>query len=303
MSPRVQIVVNPGSGDGRAVITARRLAAALGERGYRADLLVFHDLRGLEHWARTCSATFSHLACVGGDATLSATAAAAMRFSVPLIPVPQGFGNIFAGAFAHPRHVEATARLMREGVVRGVDVGMAGDEMFLCHRSYGLLDEIERALVSARAVPASRLARHLAYYGLAARILVEQPLRSIRVDLDERTIAERAAVVTVANVETYRGFLSLTPHASPTDGLFDVVAMPRTTKPRLLGRLLRVMLHLPRHGHGVVHARGRRVTVSVDGGAREELRVLPHALPVLAPAASLATLTPHEQARARLRIA
>ena len=52
-------------------------------------------------------------------------------------------------------------------------------------------------------------------------------------------------LVTVANVETYRDFLSLTPAASPIDGRLDVFVIPRTSKWGLARRLLRLKLRLP----------------------------------------------------------
>jgi predicted polyphosphate/ATP-dependent NAD kinase len=92
----VQVVVTPGSGEGRARTTARRLATRLERGGRVVDVRVFADLAALAAWAETCPPGASHLVCIGGDATLSAAAAAAIRGDVPFVPVPNGFGNVFA---------------------------------------------------------------------------------------------------------------------------------------------------------------------------------------------------------------
>src|SRR5512132_648108 len=85
MTRRVRIIVTPGSGEGRAAATARRLRNILAQRGDHTSLGTYTTLAALERWARTCDEDFTHLVCIGGDATQSAAARASMRLSVPFI--------------------------------------------------------------------------------------------------------------------------------------------------------------------------------------------------------------------------
>jgi diacylglycerol kinase family enzyme len=281
--PLIQIVVTPGSGNGRTLDTACRLQHALRSRGWRTRLETFTDLRGLIRWGATCGRTFSHLVCVGGDATLSAAAQAAVRHSVPFVPVPRGFGNLFARAFGHPDRVEAVVGLLEDGEVIRIDAGMVNGEIFLSHLGYGLLAQVQAAVEKDRTPPKSRLLRHLAYYRTAGRFLLDMPLPPIRVAVDGTVIAKGAAVVTVANVEAYGGILSLTPGASPIDGLLDVFVLPQTTKTRLWSRLFQLMLRLPSRWNEVLVCRGRRVSVAVRGKRPQAIEVLPRAVPLLVP--------------------
>jgi diacylglycerol kinase (ATP) len=291
VTQHVRIVLTPGSGEGRATATARRLRNVLTKRGDQTSVRTYTTLAALERWARTCDADFTHLVCIGGDATQSAAALAAVRLSIPFIPVPNGFGNMFARAFGHPDRVEHVAALLKSGERRRVDIGMANDrELFLSHRSYGPLQQIQQTVEDGGGQPKSRLARHLAYYGMAKRFLIDAQLPSIRVEVDGDVVARDASVVTVANVETYRGFLSLTPTASPIDGLFDVFIAPRTSRLRLNLRLLRLLLKAPGRWNGLVLCRGRHVVVTVNDGPREELRTLRRALPLLVPRGSVESL-------------
>jgi len=281
---RVEIVVTSGSGDGRAVATANGLLPALAARGYVGRVRCFANADELHGWARRCALEFSHLLCVGGDATQSAAAAAASRLAVPLVPVPSGFGNIFARALGYEHQRLSVADLIEHGDLRRVDVGLAGEQIFLCHRSYGFLENVQSAVERSRAQPRSRLRRHLAYYRTAREIL-RGPLPSIAVDVDGARVAEESALVTVANVETYRGFLTLTPAASPFDGLLDICVVPRTTKRRLLARLLGLLLRWPGRWNGIRLVRGRSIAVHVDGRPRDDLRIAPAALPLILPPA------------------
>ena len=289
----VQLVVTPGSGNGRARLTARRLARLLRRRGVESDVRMFGDLAALRRWAETCEPSFTHLICVGGDATLSAASHASIRLKVPFVPVPNGFGNLFAGVFGFSARAEAVVALLETGQVRRVDVGAAssgaGTELFLSHRSYGLLEQIQTAAERGRHQPRRRLLRYLWYYGVAYRFLFRTRLASFAVEVDGKMVAEDAVLVTVANVETYRGFLTLTPSASPIDGRFDVAVMPRVSKVALLLRLLRPLLRLPGSRKPLAIYRGQRVVVTTPR-RRDELTVWRQALPLLVPPGAIEEL-------------
>jgi len=282
----IQIVVTPGSGEGRALATAHRIRDAMESRGWTSRLDPFDDLGRLARWSATCSPRFSHLVSVGGDATVSASAMAAIRHRRPLLPVPAGFGNLFAGTFGHTDDVDSVVRTIETGDVVWVDAGVRrrSGGIFLCHESYGLIDEIQEAVEDDRAQPTRRALRLLAYYRMGLRFLLGRLRWSIRVEVDDVVVARRAVLVTVANVRAYGEHLALTPDASPTDGLLDIVVIPRTTKLELCRRLLKLFLRLPPREDEVVRCRGRRVAVTVPGRPREELRIMPAALPVLVPA-------------------
>jgi diacylglycerol kinase (ATP) len=286
----VQIVVTPGSGEGRALGTANRLRRKLRQRGWQSRLLVFSNLADLSRWARTADPDFSHLIAVGGDATLSAAASLSVRRRIPFVPVPNGFGNVFARVLGHDGRTDTVLRLLEQGEVRSVDVGVIGsDELFLSHRSYGALEQIQNEAEQGRQQPRHRLLRHLWYYGVARRVLFSMPLARITVELDGKRIAEDAVLVTVANVETYHGFLPLTPSASPIDGLFDVFVIPETSKLGLAARLLQFGTRSPGRWRGVKTYRGRRVIVTMEG-RHDELYVRRRALPVLVPLGAIEEL-------------
>src|SRR5712692_9348849 len=291
MNRVVQIIVTPGSGEGRATTTAHGLKDTLEKRGDTITIRTYKSLAALTRWAKTCEGDFTHLVCVGGDATQSAAATAAVRLSVPFVPVPNGFGNIFARAFGFPDRAEAVAELLDCGKVRRVDVGMVNDEeIFLSHHSYGPLQQIQDSVEKGRGQPKSRIARYLAYHGMAKRFLIDARPPSLRVEVDGTLVADGAVLVTVANVETYRGFLSLTPTASPIDGFFDIFIVPRMSKLRLATLLLRLMLKMPGRWTDALLFRGRRVAVTVNDRRREELRTVRRALPLLVPPGSIERL-------------
>ena len=293
----IEIVVTPSSGSGRALTTALELRDALNARGYRTAFEVFDDLDSLARWASTDDRHFSALVCVGGDGTQSATATAAVRRSVPFLPVSHGFGNLFAQAFGHPKSGKEALDLLMHGEVIRSDVGTRNGELFLCQQSYGLIADVQEAVEGAAAAPRSRLQRWLSYYRAALHHLRNAPPARLRVVVDGRVVAVDAALVIVANVNTYGAWLPLTPDASPVDGLFDVFLLRGETRLEVFGKLLRRHLRIPGTPGGSALCRGRQVSVSGLGSKRDQLEVQPGALPVVVSPATAAVLKRHQAGR------
>jgi diacylglycerol kinase (ATP) len=276
----IQIVVTPGSGNGAAAAMAGSLREALRARGHEVRLDIFPRLQALQRWAETDPSRISHLVSVGGDGTQSAVAMAVARRSVPFLPVPAGFGNLFARAFRLGSCVEDVIDRLEHGEIVRADVGLQNGEPFLCHTGFGLVSGVQ-AHVEAGSYPRVRWRRWVEYYRTAVRHLREMPLAAMRVVVDGRVVTDDAVVVTVANVETYGPWFRLTPAASPVDGLFDVFVMHGATKREVLTKLLRRHLRVPRADSGTHVYQSRRVSVIASASPRQDLEVAPGVLPVL----------------------
>ena len=281
-TPPIAIITTEGSGDGRSRARAAELCEALRESGHAVTLREFSDLDTLRSWAEAGGILCSLLVCIGGDGTLNAAVSAALRQSVPFLPVPSGFGNLFATALRQPRRVDQVVGLINTGARIAVDVGRYKREFFLCQQSFGLLQEIQDRTEAQGPRPRVRWLRSMAYYEAAVR----QALRDTRVPrltvaVDGQPVAHDAAVVTVSNVPTYGTWLKLTPSASPIDGLFDVFVMRGRSKAEILKRLLTHHLNLTSAVDGASVRRGRRITVAAPHAAAEEIVILPRRLTVI----------------------
>jgi diacylglycerol kinase (ATP) len=241
---------------------------------------MFPDLDTLREWALRGRERFAKLVCVGGDGTLDTAAVAAFRRSVPFLSVPTGFGNLFARALGHSGRVDDAIQAIESGHVIPVDVGFRNGVPFVCQESFGMLSDIQSRAEEVSDQPRARWRRGLGYYETAVHYLRDTMLKSMRVVVDGKVIAHDAAIVTVANVETYGGWLNLTPGASPIDGLFDVFVMKKASKMQVLGNLIKWAFRLPGARDAVVY-RGKRVSITAGRKMREELDIAPRLLPVL----------------------
>jgi hypothetical protein len=203
-----------------------------------------------------------------------------MRRSVPFVAVPCGFGNLYARAFDQPRTVAGVLELLARGRVIRSDVGSRNGELFLCQQSYGLIAEIQEAVETA-SVPRARSRRWLAYYRAALDRIDDKPTATFRVVVDGRAVADDAAVVVVANVESYGPWLPLTPDASPVDGLFDVFVLRAATHRQVFLELLLRHLRMPGTDAIGMLYRGRRVSVSGLRRPHDRLETLRHRLPII----------------------
>jgi diacylglycerol kinase family enzyme len=277
----IQIVATSGSGTGAAVDAAQRLREALRARGHQVTLEVFFDLGTLRRWAATGGARCSLVISIGGDGTQSTAAVAAVRQSIPFLPVPAGFGNLFARAFGHVPDVSRAVDLLEHGELVAADVGLRNGRLFLDQESFGVLPQIQASVEARLTRPLARWRRWVAYYQGAVRYLRDAPLPTLQVTVDGQVVTHDAAVVTVANVATYGPWLRLTPTASPVDGFFDVFVMRSATKRELLAKLLRCHLRWPATEPGTLRLRGRRVSVAAPQARRDALELIPSLLQVV----------------------
>ena len=278
---RVQLVVNPRSGNGLAAAFGQRLACHLRTDRYDVQLLsVANPTRAREEVFRSAHA-LRCIVAIGGDTTVNEMAAVALELQVPLLPVPAGFGNVFANNFGYRASIPSVLELLERGAIQRVDAGRVAGSVFLANHAFGFTEDVKLAVESAPALPQQRLRRYLQYWRAAARSIVGTPLPALGVEADGRRLADDATMVVVANVPTYRGFLPLTPAASPFDGLLDVFAIPAMSKMRLVALLLAFLVHAPGRWRDVRCRRATRVRVTTSGSVQHDLSVLPDAVPVL----------------------
>jgi diacylglycerol kinase family enzyme len=126
------LVVNPRAGDERP--SADELVAAARERGVETHVL--DEREDPAEVARSADADV--LGVAGGDGTLAALAAVALERDVPLVCVPFGTRNHFARDLGLDRDDPIGALDAFDGAERRIDVGRAGERLFLNNVSLGL---------------------------------------------------------------------------------------------------------------------------------------------------------------------
>lgn len=236
------LIVNPVAGQGRALA---KLAAV--ERFFadaRLPLTVLHTQRP-NHATELARALPEDAAVLslGGDGTLHEIAAACVHTRRVVGILPGGSGDDLAYALNIPRNdLNVALNIIRVGRVRKVDTGFVNGETFV--NAFGVGFDADVAY-RVRHAPRPLKERSAYLYAIVATLgrLENIP---VQVTLDSKPIfTGPALLVAVQNGPRTGGSFLFAPHASPFDGLLDIVVAKQVNR---IG-VLRLLPHLLKGTH------------------------------------------------------
>lgn len=236
---RLQLVVNPSAGRGRASSLLPAVEAAL--RGAGHDLLVTPttSLAHADALARRAVADDRVAVAMGGDGTIGRVAGTVAATGGVLGVLPGGRGNDFCRAAGLPQNAVAACAVLSSGVERAVDLGVVtsatGETAFLGIASIGFDSDVQERVLSSPA----RLGRLVYLYGSLAAVASWRHA-VFTCTTDGTPLVVRGWSVAVANSGVYGGGMRLAPDASLTDGELDVVTSAATGRLTFLRALPKV---------------------------------------------------------------
>lgn len=178
------VVINSGSGEHDAARTQQVLAEVFQAAGHAADFTRLEDPGRLaatfERVAQLAKARGGILVAAGGDGTINAAAAAALRHGCPLGVIPQGTFNYLARDHGIPLEAQAAAQALVRGRPQPVQVGLLNDRVFLVNASLGLYPQ----LLQDREAFKSRLGRRRWVAVLAGLATVFRWRRRLQLDVE-----------------------------------------------------------------------------------------------------------------------
>lgn len=287
----LSLIVNPSSGGGRAARALPAVRTALGRLGLEHHIELTLDLAHARSLARDAVAAGEMPVAYGGDGLVAAVADAARGAVIGVLP--GGRGNDFARCLGLPLDPVAAAAVLAQGRPAAVDMGTAGGHPFLGIATCGFDSEANRIANSARLMRG----RYVYTYG-GLRALIGWRPASFVLRIDGVEHALYGYTVSIANASMHGGGMMIAPDASLCDGQFDVVLIADMPKRRFLRLLPTVFSGTHVQADEVTILRGSSVeiradrpfTIYADGDPiavlPAELRVIPEAVHVMAPAAS-----------------
>jgi YegS/Rv2252/BmrU family lipid kinase len=244
------------------------------------------------------------IAC-GGDGTVNEVVNGLAGSDVPMALLPAGTANILAKELRIPWDIPHAARLIPEGVVRRIAVGLAltpeGKEteaippegrVFLCVGGAGP----DAAVVNGVDPALKQRFGQLAYWFEGFRQLIRYEFPLIRVRSEGRT--ERVSIIVVGRTVHYGGPFKITTGASLFDNSFEILTNATTSRWRYLASLPALWLGKLRSMDGIEvwkaseaicePAGNTRVFAQLDGEPVGPLplafRIWPDALSLVVPA-------------------
>ena len=232
------------------------------------------------------------IAVGGGDGTLASGAAAALRSGAELAVLPLGTRNHFARQLGIPLKIDEAARLAATGAARRIDVGQAGDRVFINNLSAGAYVDLVRERET------SRLPKLLATIPATWHTLRKLRSRRFELTIDDQPKPVRTPLLFVGNnrYEVEEGRPA--ERACLDDGMLSIYAVAPLSRTALVAATLRTLVGRARmHRDFCLDAEAREVRIAGPGDSIEvaldgervrfdlplTIRIRPRALAVVVP--------------------
>jgi YegS/Rv2252/BmrU family lipid kinase len=168
------------------------------------------------------------VAC-GGDGTINEVASCLVNTPVLLGIIAIGSGNGLASNLKIPKHIDKALLLIKQEVVKKIDVGCLNNYYFFSNSGLG---------ISARVIKNYELSKNrklLGYVKASLKSLKERNYNNdIEVSINEETICTNPLIIFVSNSNELGYHVSLTPTASLQDGLLDILIVSKINTLKLL---------------------------------------------------------------------
>ena len=244
----------------------------------------------------------STVVAVGGDGTVAEVARGLLGSSAVMGHVPTGAGCDLARALGLPRSPAAAMAALDQLRPTVLDVGLAGDEVFLTVSGVGF-DAVVAAEDSR--TRATGMTGTLPYLLATFKVLRTYRPRLVKLTLDGKELpTQRALLVAVANSQYYAGGMRIAPYARLDDGLLDVVVVGDLSVPDTLLTLPKVFSGAHRTHSKVRFYQAKEVVVDAPtllaahlggepaGTTPLTFRLMPRALTVLSGTGAPALVRP-----------
>ena len=260
---RIRVLVNPSSGAKGGIQTntvAEDDVRAVMEHHFPElgdDLVVTGSEEEAIAATRDAVAQgFDVVVAAGGDGTVGTVACELLGTETALGILPLGSVMNVARMLGIPRDLAVAAAIIATGEVRPIDVGEAKGQIFFEGGSVGLNAAVFR---EAQQVD-SDSGRHRALLSALWVLLRYRPPRMV-LHLDDRVLTTRALAVSVAN-GPYSGLgFTVSPDATPDDGLFDVVVFSRFSRTELIRHFASIAFGRRRYSAKTATYRTSRVRI------------------------------------------
>ena len=261
---RIELIVNPAAGRGKAARLAPDVVARL--RGQGVECEARYTRAPGEATRLVADALRGGAECVvvaGGDGTVNeavngyigvAHAAQALGF------LPLGTGNDFAKMLGAGNDWRIACDRIAEGRRRRVDAGRCNGRYFANGIGAGFDAQVA---LEANSMPWLR-GNAVYVAALARTLLLRHRTPHARIAHDGGTIEGRITLVAVANGSTYGGAFRMAPAADVADGMLQLVVADALSRSGILGLVPQVMRGTHVGRDGVTVLRTCRVLVDID---------------------------------------
>lgn len=303
------LIVNPVSANGRLARYWPRLAQQLEEAGLSFTFAFTERPGHATALARAARARGEHIVvAVGGDGTVHEVVNGLVDEEVLRTPpealpwalgvIPFGTGTDFVRTVGIPREPQGAIARLRNGTRRSLDLihvtYQAGGKPCTCYSANVVGLGFDAAVVERVNRSSKALGGTVPFLTSVFAELLGYRNKEVAVRFDGQELRGKANAVVACNGCYFGGGMQVGPLARPDDGLIDLIYVGDLTRVELLLNLPRIYAGTHLSHPKVRHVRATEVAVETEeevfveaegellGTAPVHLRIVPHALPVIA---------------------
>ena len=264
---RVLLIGNPIAGTGKTERRIDQFVRVLEKHGHDVEMFLTSAPGQALERARSIDAGTDRLVVAGGDGTINEVVnglADPSRF--PILHFPTGTANQLARTLGLPFEPRKLVKVLEEGVIRRIDLGLAGDRRFLLLVSAGFDAKVTEEIQKRRN-------EKLGYSGYVVPILktlANHCGHKLEVVVDRKKRISGCNVM-VLKVREYGGFFVFAKDARLDSGHFDVCVFREGTVGWMclyaFAGLIRKAADFP----GMIHVRARNVRIESEAPVPVEI--------------------------------
>jgi len=206
----IAILVNPSSGGGKGIRAGEQLKAALQQRK-------IHFTFFAGDWPTDLN-SFTEVWLVGGDGTVNYFINKYHDLQIPFALFKGGTGNDFAWKLYGDITIEQQIELVLSAAAKSVDAGSCNGRLYVNSLGIGFDGEVLKSISTIR-----WLGGHLGYLFIVLKKIFSFKEFSFRITTTSGTSSKKYLLVIVNNSSRTGGGFMVSPKASLTDGMLDLV--------------------------------------------------------------------------------
>jgi diacylglycerol kinase (ATP) len=217
---RAAVIMNPSSGAGGFKRELPLIVDSIRGMGIEVVEMPTAETGDATRLAREAVALgFDVVVVIGGDGTVNEAVNGVAGSEVPLAIIPTGTVNVLALELGIPLDPPDACRLLTEGSISWIDLGLAGDRYFALMAGIGM----DAAVIAGMNPTLKRTLKEAAFFvqGVATLLTREEPLLIVETP-DHRV---EGYFIVIGNSSNYGGAFGITPLADMRDGLLDVCVL------------------------------------------------------------------------------
>ena len=168
------------------------------------------------------------VAC-GGDGTINEVASTLVGTTIPLGIVPVGSGNGLASNLNIPRHIKKALYIIKNNQCTTIDVGCVNQRYFFSNTGFGftanVIENYEASQKRTLLCYLNASLKSFKYYNKKEEMVIS---------IDDNIEVVNPFLIFISNSNVMGYNMSLTPKASLTDGLLDVIIVPKISRLKML---------------------------------------------------------------------